>query len=192
MIVCSARHPTDGLQRQRMHRINSEHANAGRRALAACSLDLQNLGENVREVLINLGHLCDVENVDYVEVIKRAILSWQVERVDPNSVAAGPNVEVIIGTEGLPPQPERAKHPARRQNARSLANAHTKGGAHESDARCGSVAEETQKRSHHSPDCCAGMLRVDEGLRCHVERFEDIDALGPNGSGDAHDRGQPL
>ena len=91
-----------------MHRINSEHANAGRRALAACSLDLQNLGENVREVLINLGHLCDVENVDYVEVIKRAILSWQVERVDPNSVAAGPDVEVIIGTEGLPPQPERA------------------------------------------------------------------------------------
>jgi hypothetical protein len=102
-----------------MHKMNSEHANRARKALAAYNFDPnQELQESVKEALVNLGHLCDAENIDFLASLKRAIRHWQVERVDPTSVLDGPVVEIIIGEEGLPPNPKLIKRPSKQDKSR--------------------------------------------------------------------------
>ncbi len=86
--------------------LNEEHADKARKAITACDFDPhQDLPTSIKDLLVDLGHLADAEGLDYVELVKKAINSWQVERIDPNSLADGPSVEITIGTEGLPPPP---------------------------------------------------------------------------------------
>jgi hypothetical protein len=99
--------------------LNQEHADNARRAIAACNYDpLTDLKDTIQDILVDIGHLCDSENIDFVMALKRAINTWAVERIDPHSVADGPTVEIVIGTEGLPPAPEPVKRPGKRDKTR--------------------------------------------------------------------------
>jgi hypothetical protein len=105
-----------------MHRANLEHAELGRKAITVgCLGSDQELGECVREALINIGHLCDAERIDFVRALKGALNSWAVERIDPNSVEAGPTVtvEITIGAQGLPAEPKAIKRPDKRGKSRA-------------------------------------------------------------------------
>ena len=66
----------------------------------------------------DLGHLSDDNKLDFVAILTRALRHWQVERIDPASVAEGPVVEIYIGAEGLPPKPKPAKRPDKRKKSR--------------------------------------------------------------------------
>ena len=101
--------------------LNQEHAEKARKALAACDFDPhQDLATSVSDLLVDLAHFCDAEDIDFVERVKKAINAWQVERIDPTSVAGGPVVEIYIGTEGLPPPPK--PKPPRRRSRRARAS----------------------------------------------------------------------
>jgi hypothetical protein len=87
--------------------------------IAACHFDpKQAVATSVKDLLVDLAHLSDAERLDFVEIVKKAINAWQVERIDPMSVADGPVVEIYVGTEGLPPKPAPAKRPDRRKKSR--------------------------------------------------------------------------
>ncbi len=99
--------------------LNEAHAAKARKAIAACAYDpQQDLATSVKDLLVDLGHLCDAEQIDFVERVKKAINGWQVERIDRSSVAEGPVVEIYIGTEGLPPPPKPVKRPDKRRKSR--------------------------------------------------------------------------
>ncbi len=99
--------------------LNHEHAVEARKALAACDYDHHHdLATSISDLLVDLAHLCDAEELDFAERVKKAINSWQVERIDPTSIADGPVVEIYIGTEGLPPKPKPLKRPDKRKKSR--------------------------------------------------------------------------
>ena len=99
--------------------LNEEHAYNARRAIAACNYDpLTDLKDTIKDILVDIAHFCDAEGIDFVAALKRAINTWAVERIDPYSVADGPSVEIVIGTEGLPPKPKPAKRPSKRDKSR--------------------------------------------------------------------------
>ena len=99
--------------------LNKEHAAQARHAIASCGFDPhQDLATSVSDLLVDLAHLCDAEGIDFIERAKKAINTWAVERIDPASVAGGPTVDIIIGTEGLPPPPAPVKRPAKRDKTR--------------------------------------------------------------------------
>jgi hypothetical protein len=98
---------------------NQEHAEAARKAIAACGFDpSQDLETSLKDLLVDFGHLSDAENIDFVECLKKALNTWAVERIDPASVADGPVVEIYIGTAGLPPKPKPLKRPDKRKKSR--------------------------------------------------------------------------
>ncbi|MGO9475969.1 MAG: hypothetical protein ACLPWS_21575 [Rhodomicrobium sp.] len=102
-----------------MHKMNGEHASKARDAIAACKFDPhQDVATSIKDLLVDIGHLCDAENIDFAERVTKAINSWAVERIDPTSVADGPVVEIYIGTEGLPPKPKPVKRPGKRKKSR--------------------------------------------------------------------------
>jgi hypothetical protein len=76
------------------------------------------LPASIQDLVCDLGHLCDESKLDFVAILTRALRHWQVERIDPASVAEGPVVEIYIGTEGLPPKPKPAKRPDKRKKSR--------------------------------------------------------------------------
>jgi hypothetical protein len=99
--------------------LNQEHADNARRAIAACNFDPHTvLKDTIKDILVDIGHLCDAENIDFVAALKRALNTWAVERIDPHSVLGGPIVEIIIGTEGLPEKPKPVRRPTRRDKSR--------------------------------------------------------------------------
>ncbi len=100
--------------------LKQEHADKARRAIIACEFDrYQDLATSVSDLLVDLAHLCDAEDIDFVERAKKAINTWQVERIDPTSIASGPVVEIYIGTEGLPPKPAPKKLPGKPKKVRT-------------------------------------------------------------------------
>jgi len=102
-----------------MTKLNRQHAEAARKAIDACGFDpTQDLATSMSDLLVDLAHLCDAESLDFVEILTRALRHWQVERIDPVSVAEGPNVQIIIGTEGLPSPPKPVKRPGKRKKSR--------------------------------------------------------------------------
>jgi hypothetical protein len=102
-----------------MYKENEAHAAKARKAIAACGFDPgQDTATSVKDLLINLGHLCDAERIGFAECVKRALNAWAVERIDPASTASGPVVEIYIGTEGLPPPPKPIKRPGKRKKSR--------------------------------------------------------------------------
>ena len=99
--------------------LNQEHAETARKAIAACKFDPhQDVATSVKDLLVDLGHLCDAETIDFVDRVKNALNAWAVERIDPASVAEGPVVEIYIGTEGLTPPPKPVKRPDKRKKSR--------------------------------------------------------------------------
>jgi len=76
------------------------------------------LPTSIQDLVCDLGHLCDENKLDFVDILTRAIRHWQIERIDPTSMAPGPVVEIYIGTEGLPPKPEPVKRPNKRKKSR--------------------------------------------------------------------------
>ena len=99
--------------------LNQEHAEKARRAITACAFDdAQDLATSVSDLLVDLGHLSDAENLDFIGILKSALNIWPVERIDPASVAEGPDVEIYIGTEGLPSPPKNVKRPDKRKKSR--------------------------------------------------------------------------
>ena len=99
--------------------LNHEHADKARKAIAACAFDPhQDVATSVKDLLVDLGHLCDAEGLDFVTQLKRAINSWAVERIDPTSIANGPVVEIYVGTEGLPDKPKPIKRPDKHKKSR--------------------------------------------------------------------------
>jgi hypothetical protein len=99
--------------------LNQDHADTARKAIAACGFDPdQDLETSVSDLLADLAHLCDAESLDFVIIVTRSIRHWQVERIDPNSTAEGPVVEIYIGKEGLPSPPKPKKRPDKRKKSR--------------------------------------------------------------------------
>ena len=84
----------------------------------AISIRTRIFATSISDLLVDLAHLCDAEGVDFIERVKKAINTWVVERIDPTSVATGPTVEIVIGTDGLPPQPKPVKRPTKRDKSR--------------------------------------------------------------------------
>ena len=76
------------------------------------------LPASIQDLVCDLGHLCDENKLDFVDILTRAIRHWQVERIDPTSMAPGPAVEIRIGAEGLPPTPKPVKRPDKRKKSR--------------------------------------------------------------------------
>ena len=76
------------------------------------------LATSIQDLVCDLGHLCDESKLDFVAILTRAIRHWQVERIDPMSMAPGPVVQITIGAEGLPPRPGPVKRPNRRKKSR--------------------------------------------------------------------------
>ena len=76
------------------------------------------LPTSIQDLVCDLGHLSDENKLDFVDILTRAIRHWQIERIDPMSMAPGPVVEIYIGAEGLPPKPKPAKRPNRRKKSR--------------------------------------------------------------------------
>jgi hypothetical protein len=76
------------------------------------------LPTSIQDLVCDLGHLSDDNNLDFVAILTRALRHWQVERIDPASVAEGPVVEIYIGAEGLPPKPKPAKRPNKHKKSR--------------------------------------------------------------------------
>jgi hypothetical protein len=76
------------------------------------------LPTSIQDLVCDLGHLSDDSALDFVAILTRAIRHWQVERIDPTSIATGPVVEIYIGTEGLPPKPEPVKRTDKRKKSR--------------------------------------------------------------------------
>ena len=76
------------------------------------------LPTSISDLVCDLGHLSDDNKLDFVAILTRALRHWQVERIDPASVAEGPVVEIYIGAEGLPPPPKPAKRPNKRKKSR--------------------------------------------------------------------------
>jgi hypothetical protein len=102
-----------------MHKQNKDHADKARNAIAACDFGPgQDLDTSIKDLLVNLAHLSDAENINFVETVQKALKIWQVERIDPNSLAEGPVVEIYIGTEGLPDQPKSAPRPPKPKKSR--------------------------------------------------------------------------
>ena len=102
-----------------MTKLLKEHADKARQTISACGFDpAQDLTTSVSDLLADLAHLCDAEGLDFVAIVTRAIRHWQVERIDPASVAEGPVVEIYIGAEGLPPPPKPVKRPNKRKKSR--------------------------------------------------------------------------
>lgn len=77
--------------------LNQQHAAKARKAIAAYINPQLDLKDSIKDILVDAGHLCDAEGIDFVMQLKRAISTWAVERIDPASVAGGPVVEIIIG-----------------------------------------------------------------------------------------------
>ncbi len=99
--------------------LNHEHAEKARKAIAACDFDPHSdHKDSIKDILVDVAHLCDAEGIDFVGQLKRAINTWAVERIDPLSLADGPVVEIIIGTEGLPEKPKPVKRPSKRKKSR--------------------------------------------------------------------------
>ena len=99
--------------------LNQDHADTARKAIAACGFDPgQDLETSVSDLLVDLAHLCDAESLDFVKIATRSIRHWQVERIDPASVAEGPVVEIYIGKERLPSPPKPKKRPDKRKKSR--------------------------------------------------------------------------
>ena len=97
------------------------HAEDARRALDAYSSGAsKDLGTSITELITDIGHLCMVEQIDFLGIINAGIRHWAVERINPKGTRPGPTVEITITVHGLAPQPKpKARDPAKPRKPRS-------------------------------------------------------------------------
>jgi hypothetical protein len=85
----------------RMHRQRGEKAAvsvdayAEKAGLGCAEAELQ-----ITFLIWDLGHLCDREGLDFVDIISRAVSLWKIEQTDPTMVAEPPKVTVAIEQAG--------------------------------------------------------------------------------------------
>jgi hypothetical protein len=98
------------------HEIRAESA---RRPLDVHQPDKSDdLETRIKDLVTDLGHLCSVENLDFLAILKSCIRHWAVERIDPSSTVPGPTVEITIDVTGLPLPPKPKPLKARPKKAR--------------------------------------------------------------------------
>ena len=52
--------------------------------------------EAIGDLLSDIGHLCDKEQLDYVAILRKAVAYWKIEQTHPDELANRPEVEIII------------------------------------------------------------------------------------------------
>ncbi len=99
--------------------LNQDHADTARKAIAACGFDPDQDLETSFKIYSSISPTSETPRASTSSKSPRAsIRHWQVERIDPASVAEGPVVEIYIGKEGLPSPPKPKKRPNKRKKSR--------------------------------------------------------------------------
>lgn len=81
------------------------HAADARRALEAYKSDaFKDLEASIADLIADIGHLCMLEQIDFLAALNRGIRHWAVERINPKSTRPGPTVEITITVQGLAPR----------------------------------------------------------------------------------------
>lgn len=99
------------------------HADDARRALEAYKADAsKDLEMNIADLITAIGHLCMLEQIDFLAAVNGGIRHWAVERINPNGTPPGPTVEITIMVHGLAPPSKpvarRSAKPKRSRRAR--------------------------------------------------------------------------
>lgn len=91
-----------GLHQMRQHR--SEKAVVGVRAFAEkAGMTCAEFELQITFFICDLGHLCDREGLDFLDITGRAVSFWKIEQTDPTGVPDPPHVTINIAeTEGSP------------------------------------------------------------------------------------------
>jgi hypothetical protein len=97
------------------------HADDARRAIEAYMADAsKDLETSVADLIADIGHLCMLEQIDFLAAVNGGIRHWAAERVNPRGMHPGPTVEITITVQGLAPQPKpKARDPAKPRKPRS-------------------------------------------------------------------------
>lgn len=88
----------------RMHRHRGEKAAVGVEAFAEkAELSCAESELQITFLICDLGHLCQREGLDFVDIARRAVSFWKIEQIDPTGIADPPQVTITIEeTEGSP------------------------------------------------------------------------------------------
>jgi hypothetical protein len=100
---------------------HDQQAADARRALEAYKFDAsKDLETSIADLITAIGHLCMLEQIDFLAALNGGIRHWAVERVNPKSTRPGPTVEITITVQGLAPQPKpKARDPAKPKKPRA-------------------------------------------------------------------------
>ncbi|MDX2263443.1 MAG: hypothetical protein NW215_00530 [Hyphomicrobiales bacterium] len=82
------------------------NADAALAALKAAKPDAEaDLETAIENLIIDLGHLAEARELDFLTLAARGIRGWAIERINPNYVGEGPLVEIQIDGQGLSRKP---------------------------------------------------------------------------------------
>jgi hypothetical protein len=77
---------------------------------------------SIADLIAAIGHLCMLEQIDFLAAVNGGIRHWAVERINPKSTRPGPTVEITITVHGLAPPSKpvarRSAKPKRSRRAR--------------------------------------------------------------------------
>ena len=92
-------------------------ADAARQALAAHSSDAsEELGACISDLVTDLGHLCDAENLDFVKAIQRAFATGRSSASIPTASSKAPSSKSTSAPKGFRPNRKPVKRPDKRKN----------------------------------------------------------------------------
>ena len=97
------------------------HVADARRVLEAYKADAaKDLEASIAKLITDIGHLCMVEQIDFLAVLRKGIGRWALERINPKSARPGPTVEITITVQGLAPRTKpKARDPAKPRKSRT-------------------------------------------------------------------------
>jgi hypothetical protein len=92
-----------------------------RKALEAYKADAsEDLETSIAELITDIGHLCMVEQIDFLATVCSGVRHWAAERINPKGRQPGPTVEVTISVQGLSPRAKpKARDPAKPKTSRT-------------------------------------------------------------------------
>ena len=82
--------------------LNLKRAASAEQAVAkfADAVNADDTRQAIQDLLCDIGHLCDLEGLDFQKIIVTAVGWWHAERIDPEVILDGPSVTLSIdGTE---------------------------------------------------------------------------------------------
>ena len=96
------------------------HAEDARRAVDAYTPDAsKDLEASIADLIADLGHLCMVEQIDFLAALNSGVRRWAVERINPKGTRPQPTVEITITVQGLAPRTKpKARDPAKPKRSR--------------------------------------------------------------------------